>query len=97
MRHVTTTAEGIRLGGARGASECRYVAISASETMATYWTNFAKYGGPNGEGLPEWPVFEEGEPTVMYLHGTPHTGPLANREHLETIEDFFAWKRTSEN
>ena len=25
-----------------------------SERMVSYWTNFAKTGNPNGEGLPEW-------------------------------------------
>jgi para-nitrobenzyl esterase len=25
-----------------------------SERMVGYWTNFAKYGNPNGDGLPEW-------------------------------------------
>ncbi len=25
-----------------------------SERMVTYWTNFAKTGNPNGEGVPEW-------------------------------------------
>ncbi len=64
-----------------------------SELMATYWTNFAKFGDPNGEGVPQWPVFEEGEPTVMYLTGTPHTGPLPNREQLEAMDEYFAWKR----
>ena len=28
-----------------------------SGMMGTYWTNFAKYGHPNGEGVPEWPAF----------------------------------------
>ena len=38
-------------------------------------------------------VFEDGEPTVMYLSGTPHTGPLPNREQLEAMDEYFAWKR----
>lgn len=34
----------------------RPVDISLSETMMTYWTNFAANGNPNGEGVPEWPA-----------------------------------------
>jgi para-nitrobenzyl esterase len=28
-----------------------------SETMRAYWVNFAKTGNPNGEGLPDWPIY----------------------------------------
>jgi len=66
-----------------------------SEAMATYWTNFAKSGDPNGAGVPTWPAFEDGAPTVMYLKGAPHPGPLPNRAQLEAMEEYFAWKRGS--
>ena len=38
-----------------------------SEAMATYWTNFAKYGDPNGQGLPQWPAFSDANPVVMHF------------------------------
>ncbi|MCA1745413.1 MAG: carboxylesterase family protein, partial [Bacteroidales bacterium] len=36
--------------------------LEVSELMGNYWTNFAKYGDPNGEGLPEWTPFAENNP-----------------------------------
>jgi para-nitrobenzyl esterase len=67
-----------------------------SATMATYWTNFAKSGDPNGEGLPDWPVFRDGDNTVMYLKGAPHQGPVPNLDKLEVMDKYFAWKRSKE-
>lgn len=66
-----------------------------SETMATYWTNFAKKGNPNGEGLPPWPVFKDREPAVMYLDSQPHAGPVPNVDKLTVLDEYYAWKRAS--
>lgn len=67
-----------------------------SEAMATYWTNFAKYGNPNGEGVPEWPAFSDANPVVMYFNQTPKTGPVPSAESLEVLDAYFAWRRTAE-
>ncbi len=64
--------------------------------MATYWTNFAKYGDPNGEGMPQWPAFSDKNPTLMYFAGTPHTGPVPNEPGLKKLDAYFAWRRSTE-
>jgi para-nitrobenzyl esterase len=36
-----------------------------AEQLQLYWTNFARSGDPNGNGLPAWPRFAAGSETVM--------------------------------
>ena len=70
--------------------------LAISEAMATYWTNFAKRGDPNGEGVPAWPAFSDAKPVVMYFAQTPHTGPVPSAEGLKVLDEYFAWRRTPE-
>jgi para-nitrobenzyl esterase len=67
-----------------------------SDAMAAYWTNFAKYGDPNGKGVPAWPAFSDEKPVVMYFAGTPHTGPVPSQESLRVLDGYFAWRRSPE-
>lgn len=70
--------------------------IDISEAMGTYWTNFAKYGNPNGEGIPEWPAFSDDKAEVMYLQQKPHVGPVPSEESLKVLDEYFKWRRTEE-
>ena len=38
--------------------------------MSDYWVNFMKTGDPNGQGLPEWPAWKDGNLEVMELGDT---------------------------
>ena len=70
--------------------------LAISDAMATYWTNFAKHGDPNGDGVPAWPVFSDAHPEVMYFAQTPHPGPVPSVGSLKTLDGYFAWRRTPE-
>ena len=67
-----------------------------SDAMVTYWTNFAKFGDPNGKGEPQWPAFSDQHPELMYFDGTAHVGPVPTAEGLEALNAYFAWRRTPE-
>ena len=38
-----------------------------SAKMVEYWTNFAKNGNPDGEGLPQWKPCAKGNEFIMEL------------------------------
>lgn len=68
-----------------------------SDAMAAYWTNFAKRGDPNGEGLPAWPAFSDKNPMVMHFRGgASHTGSVPSEESLRALDSYFAWRRSPE-
>ncbi len=55
-----------------------------SEQMMTLWTNFAKTGNPNSDGLPNWPRYRDGDPRmVFHLDTQLKVAPEAHRERYE--------------
>ncbi|HEY9196976.1 MAG TPA: carboxylesterase family protein [Mucilaginibacter sp.] len=70
--------------------------LAISDAMITYWTNFAKYGNPNGEGVPEWPAFSDAHPTVMYFDQKAHPGPVPDAGSLKVLDEYFRWRRSAE-
>jgi carboxylesterase type B len=67
-----------------------------SEAIATYWTNFAKFGDPNGPGLPRWPAYSDANSVLMYFSQTPHIGPVPSADALKIMDQYFAWRRSPE-
>lgn len=56
-----------------------------SELISSYWTNFAKTGDPNGEGLPLWPAYAAATYEVMHLSPEPHSTPDDHRARYEFL------------
>jgi para-nitrobenzyl esterase len=54
-----------------------------SETVASYWVNFAKKGDPNGPGLPSWPAYDANGHTTMQLGARVGTMSVASPPNLE--------------
>jgi para-nitrobenzyl esterase len=64
-----------------------------ADTMAEYWTNFAKRGAPNGAGLPEWPaITRSAEPLLVFrADGRILAGDDPFRARLDVTEA-AAWR-----
>jgi carboxylesterase type B len=59
-----------------------------SEIISSYWTNFAKTGNPNGEGLAEWPAYDGADGyEVMHIAPTSTAAPDAHRKRYLAWED----------
>jgi para-nitrobenzyl esterase len=61
-----------------------------SETMSSYWVNFAKTGNPNGEGLPKWPAFDQKESQVMYFDGDIGARKHPDLDKFRVFDSYFA-------
>jgi len=70
--------------------------LEISNLMGTYWTNFAKYGDPNGKDVPNWPAFSDSNPKLMYFNNTAYTGPVPSDKSLEVLDSYFSWRRSPE-
>ncbi|MGA2807617.1 MAG: carboxylesterase family protein [Terracidiphilus sp.] len=55
-----------------------------SDQMMSYWTNFAKTGDPNGEGLPVWPKYDKDD-SLIHLDSTITSGPDTLRPRYEFL------------
>ena len=71
--------------------------MTLSGWMMDYWSNFAKTGDPNGEGLPVWPRFDNDAPQSMVLTGAGcYAAPVPSEAALWVLDEYFAWRRSQE-
>ena len=70
--------------------------LEISDAMATYWTNFAKFGHPNSEGVPEWQPFSDEIPVAMHFNQKPFMGPVPSENSLNVLDEYFKWRRSPE-
>jgi len=66
-----------------------------ANTMATYWTNFAKNGNPNGDGVPVWPDFKPENEKLIQFDSTTAVAGVPNLNGLQLFEDFYSGFRNS--
>jgi para-nitrobenzyl esterase len=59
---------------------------SLMQQMSGQWLQFARTGNPNGSGLPHWPQYRPGEPTILHIDAQASVpGPLDDRERLALL------------
>jgi para-nitrobenzyl esterase len=54
-------------------------------TMSDYWVNFVKTGNPNGDGLPKWEAYDQGDKMIMRLDEKPVSEQMPDAHALEFL------------
>ena len=58
-------------------------------TMADYWVNFAATGDPNGDGLPDWPVYDPDADGVLELGDEIGVIQGLLKDRLDTFDAYY--------
>ena len=79
------------LNSRRGATEPSEEEKKLAQIMNAYWTNFAKTGNPNGEGLPVWPQYNPQNEEILdvELDGKVIGKKDPRKARLDVIEKAF--------
>jgi para-nitrobenzyl esterase len=60
-----------------------------SETISTYWVNFAKSGDPNGAGLPKWPAYDPASDQALELGDPINVRSQVNKAGLDFFDRYY--------
>ncbi|HTQ96939.1 MAG TPA: carboxylesterase family protein [Candidatus Acidoferrum sp.] len=74
---------------ARQGTKWRPEDYALSEKMQNYWTNFAKSGDPNGNGLPGWPKYGTDGWQVIHLDANVTVRPDEHRERFLFLQKYW--------
>ncbi len=61
-----------------------------ADAMSSYWVNFVKTGNPNGEGLPEWPLYDSATEPYLEFGDPIRLGHRLYEAQLDFQEAFAA-------
>jgi para-nitrobenzyl esterase len=64
-----------------------------ADEISSYWVNVAKWGNPNGPGLPPWPAFANADSKVLYLGDPITVGGVANIKSLNVFDAVYTTVR----
>ena len=57
-----------------------------ADLLSSYWTNFAKNGDPNGEGLPEWPRYQPDTDLALVVGDAVGVEPGVLKQKLDALD-----------
>ena len=63
--------------------------VRLSDMMRRYWINFARTGNPNGEGLVQWPSYDQQTDELLELKLTPEVRRHYRKQRLDAYEGYI--------
>jgi para-nitrobenzyl esterase len=71
----------------------RDIDYAVEKTMNNYWVNFVKTGNPNGEGMPEWGIYDKSSGNIMEIGDQPRLSPGLHKSEFDFLEGFTVSKK----
>lgn len=62
--------------------------LAVSDTMQSYWTNFAQSGNPNGTGVPQWPQYAGAGSQTMRIGNVIEAGAEEGTDRYRFLDRF---------